>query len=227
VRRLSLGRRLTYLIAKPVFKALFKCLWFSCRIQPVIGEEHIEGILKTGFPMIPCYWHQRHIFGTYYMLQLLRRGLKVGFLVSPSVDGEVPAQVMRDWGAKVIRGSHTRSGAKTVRDLYKLISHENVSPVNTPDGPTGPIHYFKPGTLMLAQLTQVPIVPISYAAKNAWILKTWDRFILPIPFTRVQIVVGEPQYVAKNLSEDEMEVIRVKIEDTLQLIASEAETHLN
>lgn len=226
MRRLSISRRFTYFIAKPAFKALFKCLWFSCRIQPVIGEQHIEGLLKAGLPMIPCYWHQRHIFGTYYVLQLQRKGLKAGFLVSPSVDGEVPAQVMKEWGATVIRGSHTRSGAKTVRDLYKLISQEKISPVNTPDGPTGPIHFFKPGTLMLAQLTQVPIVPISYAAKVSWNLKTWDKFILPMPFTRIQIVVGEPQYVAKNLSEDEMEVIRLKLENGLQKLGSEAESYV-
>lgn len=215
MRRLTKGRRFAYFIAKPILKAFIRFIWLSCRVEPVIGEQHVDKLLQDGVPMIPCYWHQRHFFCTYYMLKLLHRGLKVGFLISPSVDGEVPARIIREWGAHVIRGSQTRAGAQAIRDLYQIIKIDGISPVNTPDGPTGPIFHFKPGTVMLAQLTKAPILPISFAAKHAWHLKTWDKFIIPKPFSRVQITVGEPQYIPAKLSTKELEEWRLKVEGAM------------
>jgi len=215
MRQMTPARRFSYFLLKPIFTAFISLLWASCRLKPVIGEEHIDNIIKSGQTIIPCYWHQRQIFCIYYMFQLVKKGFKIGFLISPSVDGEIPANFVKKRGAQVVRGSHTHTGARAMRDLFQLINKEKVSPVNTPDGPSGPIYNFKAGTVMLAQLTQSPIVPISYAAEKAIYLKTWDRFIIPKPFSRIQIAVGAPIYVAAKLDTEALEAQRVEIEKAM------------
>jgi len=227
MRQMTPARRFSYFLLKPIFTAFISLLWASCRVKPVIGEEHIADILKSGQTIIPCYWHQRQIFCIYYMFQLVKKGLKIGFLISPSVDGEIPANFVKQRGAHVVRGSHTHTGARAMRDLFQLINKEKVSPVNTPDGPSGPIYNFKAGTVMLAQLTQTPIVPISYAADKAIHLKTWDRFIIPKPFSRIQIVVGPPIYVAKKLNAEALETQRIEIEKAMLATDAMAEKYVH
>ncbi|MGD8576942.1 MAG: DUF374 domain-containing protein, partial [Thiohalophilus sp.] len=112
-------RRLLYLFAKPLIKGLLNTLWLTCRVKTVIGTEYADQILAASNPVIPCYWHQHHIFGIWYMLQLRKRGLKVGFLISPSRDGEVPAKIAESWGLRAIRGSSNRTGARALKELYE------------------------------------------------------------------------------------------------------------
>ncbi|NOZ51951.1 MAG: lysophospholipid acyltransferase family protein [Gammaproteobacteria bacterium] len=227
MRQMTPVRRLSYFLLKPAFSIFLSLLWASCRIKPIIGEEHLSNLAATDQAIIPCYWHQRQIFCIYYMFQLIKKGLKIGFLISPSVDGEIPASFAKKRGAHVVRGSHTRTGARAMRELFQLINQTGISPVNTPDGPLGPVYHFKAGTVMLAQLTQAPIIPISYAAEKAFYLKTWDRFMIPKPFSHIQIVVAAPIYVAKKLSTQELEIKRQQIEDAMLATDAKAEQYLS
>jgi lysophospholipid acyltransferase (LPLAT)-like uncharacterized protein len=181
----------------------------------VLGQEYADAIVAADKPVIPCYWHHRLFFCVHYIIGLQRRGIKIGFLVSPSIDGELAARVIAAWGAHSIRGSSTRTGAQAMRDLYQAIVREGISPVTTPDGPTGPARKFKDGSVMLAQLAESPMLPISYAAEKAWRLKTWDRLVIPRPFTRIVIAIGEPRYVARKLSTNELEKVRREMENVL------------
>ena len=199
-----------------IIDRLARLLWQTCRIERVLGQEHAEAALAAGQPIIPCYWHQRQFFCVHYVIGLQARGIKIGFLVSPSKDGELAARVIDRLGAYSIRGSSTRTGAQAMRDLYQAIKRDGISPVTTPDGPTGPAQVFKSGTAMLAQLSGAPMLPISYAARKFWRLNTWDRFIIPRPFTRVVITVGEPRYVERGLPSDALEVVRRDMEHALQ-----------
>ena len=224
---MKLRRRLLYLLAKPLLKGLMNVLWLTCRVKTVIGEEHAAQILADGKPMIPCYWHQHHIFGIWYMLQLRKRGLKVGFLISPSRDGEVPARIAESWGLRAIRGSSNRTGARAMKELYELITKEGISPVNTSDGPTGPIHKFKPGALMLSQMSGAPILPISWVASRYWQLASWDRFIIPKPFARIVIAVGKPRYIERQLGMTELQPVQQALEQTLHELEKKAEHRLH
>jgi lysophospholipid acyltransferase (LPLAT)-like uncharacterized protein len=174
-------------------------------------------------PIIPCYWHQRQFFCVRYVIGLQRRGIKIAFLVSPSRDGELAARVLSRFGLHTIRGSSTRTGAQAMRDLYQAIRRDGVSPATTPDGPTGPPHKFKPGTVMLAQLSGAPMLPVSYAASKGWRLKTWDRFLIPRPFARIVIAVGRPRYVERASAASRLDAIRQEMEDTLMNLEAEAE----
>ena len=224
---MKLRRRLLYLFAKPLIKGLLNTLWLTCRIITVRGAEHADQILTEGNPVIPCYWHQHHIFGIWYMLQLRKRGLKVGFLISPSRDGEVPAKIAESWGLRAIRGSSNRTGARALKELYELITREGISPVNTSDGPTGPLHKFKPGAIMLAQMSGAPILPLSWAADRFWQLSSWDRFIIPKPFARIVISVGEPRYIDRQLGMTELEPIQDELEETLKKLQQQAKASLD
>jgi lysophospholipid acyltransferase (LPLAT)-like uncharacterized protein len=205
-RRLTPFRRALYALIAPLCLPLLKAWWGSCRLVRVVGQEHLDAALAGAPSLLPCYWHQHELFCGRYLLLQMPRGLRLGFLVSPSVDGEVPAMVARRLGAQVIRGSSTRTGARALRDYYQLLVHENVSPVITPDGPTGPPFVFKPGALLLAQIAGRPLLPMAYAASRAWFFG-WDRFVLPRPFSRIAVAIGKPVYVEKSAALSEPAVL--------------------
>jgi hypothetical protein len=212
-RRLTPARRWLYRLAMPLAMGLIRLWWSSCRIVSVRGVESFAAVMAEG-AVINVLWHQHLLFATRYLLGEQERGLRVGFLVSPSVDGEVPSMLASRAGAHVIRGSATNSGARALRDYLQAIK-EGISPLITPDGSTGPRYEFKPGAILLSQLSQRPIVPIAYYAHKAWLLNTWDRFVLPRPFTRIAIVVGAPRTVPKGL--DAAALQRWQEEMTLEL----------
>jgi hypothetical protein len=205
-RRLTPLRRAAYALLAPVGLLLLRAWWGSCRIVRVVGHEHLDAALARSPSLLPCYWHQHELFCGRYLLLQMPRGLKLGFLVSPSVDGEVPARIARRLGAHVIRGSSTRTGARALRDYYHLLVNENVSPVITPDGPTGPPFVFKSGGLLLAQISGRPLLPMAFAASRAWFFG-WDGFVLPWPFSRIAIAIGAPVHVDKSVALNQPDVL--------------------
>jgi hypothetical protein len=228
MRQMTLKRRITYRLLTPLIKLILQSLWASCRIKEIEGEHHLEYLHQNEKSFIPCYWHQHHIFCSWYMRRLIKRGMKIGFLISPSVDGEIPASMVKDWGAaEVVRGSKTRSGAQTLREMYNLVVKRGISPVTTSDGPAGPIHKFKTGDLVLSQFTQAPLVPLSYAASNFWQVKSWDRFIIPKPFSRIAITVGSPVTVEKSVHIDDFGAVGEKMEGQLLALYRQASDMVN
>lgn len=214
-------KRLKYAIATPVLKTYLWGLRKTTKIS-VSGVEHLQGLLSQGKPFIPCYWHQQNLGCAVYLLSLATPGFNAGFLVSPSRDGEIPARIFRQWGAHVIRGSSSRTGAQAIRDLYLAVSRDNISPANTPDGPRGPIFEFKPGPLMLAQMTGAPILPMACAFRRYKQLDSWDRFILPGWFNSLAVTIGEPVAVQKGLSMAELEPQRQHLEFTLKSLTNQS-----
>ncbi len=165
----------------------------------MVGAEHIVRPRSSAAPsFIPVYWHQHQLLCVKPLFEMRSAGVKLGFLISPSVDGEIGAMLVRKLGGEVIRGSSSHTGARALRDYYQALAHEGISPAITPDGPRGPPWKFKPGAILLAQMSQRPIIPMAYAASRAWKIQ-WDRFVIPKPFARVAIVIGPPVYVAKGL----------------------------
>jgi hypothetical protein len=129
--------------------------------------------------------------------------------------------LVRNLGADVIRGSSSHTGARALRDYYQALAHENVSPAITPDGPRGPPWKFKPGAVLLAQLSGRPMIPLSYAASRAWKIK-WDRFVIPWPLSRIVIAVGEPVYVSKGLDAEGLARLQQDMESRLRAVFEEA-----
>jgi lysophospholipid acyltransferase (LPLAT)-like uncharacterized protein len=179
-----------------------RALWVSCRVTHVAGKDAALQAARESRSLIPVYWHQHMLFGSRALLDLREAGLQVGFLVSPSIDGTAPAMLVQKVGAHVIRGSSTHTGARALRDYYETIVKQQISPAITPDGPRGPLHEFKPGAIMLSQITGKPMLPIAVAHSSAFRFHTWDAFELPLPFSRVAIVYGEPVKAARAMDAD-------------------------
>jgi lysophospholipid acyltransferase (LPLAT)-like uncharacterized protein len=172
------------------------------------------------------YWHQHQLFCIKQLASLRASGVKLGFLVSPSVDGELAAMLVRRMGGEVIRGSSSHTGARALRDYYQALSRDNVSPAITPDGPRGPPWKFKPGAILLAQMSQRPIIPLAYAASHAWKIK-WDKFVIPMPLARIAVAVGEPVYVAKGLDAAGLERYQTEMETRLRSLYVQARSSLS
>jgi len=196
-RRMTRTRRALYAVAAPLGAALIRAFWRTCRVTRIEGEEHLVAALARAPSLIPCYWHQHQLYCGKYLVEQRARGLAPGWLISPSVDGELGAMLVRRFGGAVIRGSSTHTGARALRDYYLALTRDNLSPVITPDGPRGPRFRFKPGALLLSQMSQRPILPMAYAASRAWLVK-WDRFVIPVPFlARIAIAIGPPRYAPR------------------------------
>jgi lysophospholipid acyltransferase (LPLAT)-like uncharacterized protein len=215
-RRMTPARRALYAVAAPLGAALIRAWWRSCRVVRIEGEEQLAAALARTPSLIPCYWHQHQLFCGKFLLEQRARGLSAGWLISPSVDGELGAMLVRRFGGAVIRGSSTHTGARALRDYYQALTRDALSPVITPDGPRGPRRKFKPGALLLAQMSQRPILPMAYAASHAWLVK-WDKFVIPVPFVaRIAVAIGAPRYVARVIDAAGFERLQEEMERELQ-----------
>jgi lysophospholipid acyltransferase (LPLAT)-like uncharacterized protein len=214
-RRMTRMRRLLYRVAVPVALAVLRTWWRTCRVVGVVGIEHLDAALARAPSLVPCYWHQHLLYCGKFLVEQRERGLTVGWLISPSVDGELGAMMLRRFGAVIIRGSSTHTGARALRDYYQALTHDNVSPVITPDGPRGPRFKFKPGALLLAQMSGRPILPMSYAASRAWLVK-WDKFVIPLPWSRIAIALGPPCYVPRVTDAKSLVQLQARLEGELK-----------
>ena|SRR5882672_2055092 len=216
-RRMTWGRRFLYWIGVPLGMFVLRAFWFTCRIVHVEGRAHIEERMLRRDPAVICYWHRHQLFCWRYLRLLIDRGARIGWLISASVDGHVPSEMARRMGGGIVfRGSSTSGGSDALRTMCKAIARDHVSPATTPDGPSGPRSVFKPGIVKLAQLAAVPLIPMSYYADRAWVLRTWDRFVIPKPFCRIVIAAGEPIPVPRRLDEQELEQLRQRVEREVQ-----------
>ena len=226
-RRLTRGRMLLYRIAVVIAWQLVRFFWATCRLHATPGLERARTAVRESKSVIPVYWHQHLLFGARALLDLRPDGLKVGFLISASVDGTAPAMLVGRIGGHVIRGSSTHTGARALRDYYETIVKQLISPAITPDGPRGPVHEFKPGAVMLSQLTGKPILPISIAASHTWRFRTWDKFELPLPFSRVVIAYGEPVRMPRGLDTESLARMQAEMAQKLQELQAEARAELD
>jgi len=226
-RRMTPLRRFVYWIGVPIGMLLIRFFWHTCRIVHVDGRSNIEDRLLQGKTAIICYWHRHQLFCWRYLRQLIDRGARVGWLISASVDGQGPSEIARRMGGGIVfRGSTTSGGTDALRAMCKAIARDHVSPATTPDGPYGPHSVFKPGIVKLAQLSGVPLIPLSYHAERAWVLRTWDRFVIPKPFCRIVMAAGQPVPVPRRLDEAGLEKIRLQLERELQVVYELARTRL-
>jgi lysophospholipid acyltransferase (LPLAT)-like uncharacterized protein len=214
-RRMTAARRLLYRLAVPTGIGIIKLWWLTCRVVRVEGAEHLDAALAKAPSLVPCYWHQHQLFCGKYLIEQRSRGLTVGWLISPSVDGELGAMMVRRFGGSVIRGSSTHTGARALRDYYQALVQDSVSPVITPDGPRGPRFKFKPGAVLLAQMSGRPMLPMAYAASRAWLIK-WDKFVIPVPFSRIAIAIGPPRYVPRVTHAAGLERLQNEMEQELK-----------
>ena len=218
-------RRLYYFIGTPILRGLMRMLTATYRVEAVMGAENIEPFLNGKAVCAPAYWHQHHVLCSTLIRGWVDRGFKACFLVSGSVDGEVPERIARAWGAEVIRGSANESGALALRDMQSMMKR-GYSIVTTADGPRGPIYEIKPGVVVMARIGGVPILPVSCAASSVFELNRWDNFMVPLPFSRVVLAIGEPYTIPPDVPLDAIEPHRLNVQEAVMSLMRQSEDKL-
>ncbi len=135
---------------------------------------------------ICCFWHEYLLAGFHF----LRRKRLVG-LISASRDGERLSAVLQRWGYDLIRGSSSRKGISSLRQSVRALRDGRGLAI-TPDGPRGPRRVLKPGAVQIARRADAPVIPIAFHVDAAVRLRSWDRFVVPLPFARVSLTAGGP-----------------------------------
>lgn len=142
-------------------------------------------------------------------------------LISPSLDGEIIARVTEKLGFSTVRGSMKRDGSKALRELLKVLKADKAI-AYTVDGPKGPICKVKEGVIKIAQMSQKPIIPLVSTVNWKIEINSWDKYKIPLPFATVKNLYGEPIYVPKKLSDDEVKEYRLNLENELFRLQKEA-----
>jgi len=154
--------------------------------------EKRENIGPPGSHCVFAFWH-RHLLLVVYGAPHPPRVV----WTSQSDAGELITRTMSHFGVAAARGSNSRGGLAALQAMARL-GRQGYSLCVAPDGPRGPASEVKPGTLMIAILAGLPIVPVAYAARRAWRAPGWDGLVVPLPFTTVQFVYGEPMTVSRG-----------------------------
>jgi len=145
-----------------------------------------------------AFWHARML-----MMPYAFRGWQGYMLISEHRDGGFIADTMGLIGIKTVRGSTTRGGARAMLRMLRLVKDENTDLGITPDGPKGPREIVQPGTIQLAKKSGLPILPVCYATKRHRRAGSWDRFYIPLPFTRGVFVFGDLVHIGRDEVVDE------------------------
>jgi hypothetical protein len=186
-----------------------------------VNKESTDRLRSEGKNLIYAFWHGRQ-----FLLFHNHRDTGIVIPASESRDGEIQAGILKRFGFDVVRGSSKRKGDRALLGLVDgLRKGKNIA--LAVDGPRGPIYEVKQGITYLAGKLNKPIVPVSTSAKRFWILeKIWDKYMLPVPFTRGVIVYGEP-IVVQGTQEDELESKRKELTDALNRVMIKADEYFH
>ncbi|MGE0606545.1 MAG: lysophospholipid acyltransferase family protein [Pirellulales bacterium] len=169
---------------------------------------------------ICVFWHESLLIAAH-----ANRGRGIHIMISQSRDGEYITRVAERLGYHAIRGSSTRGGMRAVRAMARAAGEARLA--ITPDGPRGPRHVFQMGAVYLASRTGLPIIPIGLAYSKAWRAKSWDRFVIPCPWSRASGYFGQPLFVPPDLGPEELEAYRRQAEAAMHHAEQRAEQLLH
>lgn len=185
----------------------------------ILNEEAIDAVYARGETPIYASWHQRWMAPVI----MLPRKAPVGIMVSQSRDGEFISRILARMGWRVARGSSSRGGREALRTLLGLL-RSGVAVVHVVDGPRGPFGVIKPGLVALARMSGMPIVLSAVSPERSWICNSWDRFMIPKPFSRVIAKIDPPVYAPRHMSEADAEALRKRLEERMRALYVEADS---
>lgn len=168
-----------------------------------------------------CFWHRCTLPCAWYF-----RKFRCSILISRSFDGELIARTLQLLGFDAVRGSSSRGGAAGLLQMKKVIE-AGLPVVFTADGPRGPIYQTKAGPIKLSQMTGMPIGSFYLLPQSAWVAKSWDKFLIPKPFSRVVVSwAREVTAAAPDADEAELEAKRAELNAALERARKQAEQHV-
>jgi len=195
-------------------------LYLSFLRVRVVGEEAAHKQFSKYGRVIAAVFHQRFLPALAYVTKF--RNFKPIVMISQSSDGELIASLASRLGLVPVRGSSTRGGRDALMAILRALK-KNPGVIHIVDGPTGPKGVIKPGLMAMAQVTGAPIFPIIISAEKAWVMRSWDRFLVPKPFSTVTIRWGDPFPVPRGTRPDQLEELRKQVESLMLEAHAEAD----
>jgi len=202
-----------------VISAALRVLSWTLRVQ-MFGVDELKARVREGERIIVAFWHNRVM-----VMPLAARGLRMCIMNSRSRDGEIATRALRRWGIHSVRGSASRGAVAGFLQLVRAF-REGYNLAIVPDGPRGPCCRAKKGVGHLARVTGAPVFPVSYAASRSLSLRSWDRLVVPLPFSRVVLLVGEAVSVPRDADRSTVEGYRREIERRLNAAGAAATARL-
>jgi lysophospholipid acyltransferase (LPLAT)-like uncharacterized protein len=193
---------LVFLVERCVTASL-RCTW---RDQSGLADG------QSGQPVIFCLWHNRLAIS---MVVHRRHPRKLAALVSASKDGALLAAVLGAFGVEQVRGSSSRRGPQALLEMTSR-AELGYDLAVTPDGPKGPRYVVQNGVISLAQVTGLPIIPVTCNTRRKICLRSWDRFQIPLPFSRCEVILNQPIVVPREAGEAKREELRRQLETSLR-----------
>jgi lysophospholipid acyltransferase (LPLAT)-like uncharacterized protein len=162
---------------------------------------------------IAALWHNRLLLISFVLKKFVPQRPGAG-LISASRDGDLVADLTQRFGFHVVRGSSSRMGASAILELSNVLASGRDILI-TPDGPRGPAYELGPGIIFLAQKTGAAVVPVNMEYSSCWRVNSWDRFILPRPFSKVRVIFGVPHRVRSTTTPEEFEAERLRLQNAM------------
>ena len=209
--RFTFGQRIVLAVVPRLVWALLWLVSRTWRFETIAEEGAVALPFGEGAgARIFCFWHQCVLPCAVYF-----RRTRATILISRSFDGELITRTLRLFGFRAVRGSSSRSAREGLMGLKAVI--ENGEPaIFTADGPRGPVYRTKMGPIKLAQLTGAPIGSFHLEPKRAWTIDSWDRFLVPKPFTRIVVSWSRYLTVAADLAPEEFEPQREELNAAIE-----------
>ena len=205
-------------------RALPRCGLFLAKILSstnklrIIGAENEKSVFDRGESPIYASWHQRFLPG----ITFFATRKPIAIMISQSHDGDLVARITDILGWKPVRGSSSKGGGEALGELARL-AEKKFRIGHIVDGPRGPAGVVKPGLIRIARTTGSPILPTIVSNEKKWTFNSWDKFMVPKPFSRIIISFGEPVYVSRESGREELEEKRKFVERKMRELYEDAD----
>lgn len=213
----KLKKKLLHFLGNNLLGFVIRVLCKTVKYE-IINKNYIDSLEKKNQHYVLGFWH-----GTMLAPWYLHRNQNFAAIVSQSKDGEVLSRLLTTWNYLIARGSSHRGGKDAMKMLLDFAAQKKSIAI-TPDGPTGPIHKMKPGAVITAKKSGIPLVLMGIGYNKYYQLNSWDKFRIPRFFSTAKIIYSEPVFIDGELDYDSTDVIIKECEQNLNKLQEEAQT---
>ncbi len=199
-------RFLTYILPPIVF------IFISIIYMTIRKRFHLPKNVPNE-PFMVSFWHGKIMLSP-YIYKKLRKDVKIGVMISDHFDGAIIAGAMKYYHFDTIRGSSTKGAIKALKESFKLVN-QGYDIAITPDGPKGPFQSVADGIVVISQKKRMKIIAFNYKASSYWQLKSWDKFVIPKPFSKVDFYASEPFCVDGLELEEAKRSVKEKLNESI------------
>lgn len=197
--------------------------WCASLRITFFNSEKFNDLRKKNERFVVAFWHGSMLLG--WFLHKPRKNERISALVSQSKDGVYLSTVLEKWNYTLIRGSSHIGGKEAMQVMTETVT-EGMSIAITPDGPTGPMHRMKMGAVRLAQKTHVPLVLCGIAMKRKKHIRSWDKFEIPMPFSKAAVAYSDPIFISEELQGEPLNALLAEFENQMNALTRTAESLL-